>query len=139
MRTSLKLLVRGGLLPLILLFVAACEAPLDLSGVEAEAAKTVVRFDMFQAAAHHDQRVVVVASNGVALVSDDNGNNWRRDNIETSPSLIDVTACESGDFFALDSTRAVWRLAADGTPWSSTVVDTPENTLSISCAPGNRL
>ena len=119
-----KLRRRCGLLALILLALTACEAPLDLSGVEAEAAKTVVRYVMFQAAAHHEQRVVVVASNGVALVSSDNGESWRRDNIETSPSLIDVAACENGDFFALDSTRVVWRMAAGEDQWTSSTVDT---------------
>tara|TARA_R110001599_G_scaffold353880_1_gene601996 strand:+ start:108599 stop:109603 length:1005 start_codon:yes stop_codon:yes gene_type:complete len=124
------------LLPLVL---AGCEAPLNLDQVVAEGAKTVRRYDMFQAVAEAGNRVVVVSSVGAALVSDDKGVNWERYELSGRPSLIDVTACDNGDFFALDSQHRVWQLPAAGSQWVSSTIDTLENTLAIECAPGNRL
>lgn len=124
------------LLPLVL---GACEAPLNLDQVAAEGKKVVRRYDMFQAVAEADNRVVVVSSLGAALVSDDKGANWERYELPGRPSLIDVTACDSGDFFALDSQHHVWQFPAEGGQWISSTIDTPESTLAIECAPGNRL
>ncbi|MFC1578780.1 WD40/YVTN/BNR-like repeat-containing protein [Pseudomonadota bacterium] len=119
--------------------VAGCEAPLDLSQVEAEGARNLRRYDMLQAVAHNGEQVAVVSSVGAALVSQDSGSSWQRFELPGRPSLIDVTACASGDFFALDSERRVWHLASDSSEWTSSTVDTPENTLSIYCAPNGRV
>ena len=122
-----------------LLGIVACEAPLNLEGVERENARQITRFDLFQAATHHGDRVVVVSSTGTAIVSDDNGKTWQRHNLEGRPSLIDVSACNSGDVFALDSQKRVWELGDDALSWTSTPIETGEDTLSIHCAPGDRL
>jgi photosystem II stability/assembly factor-like uncharacterized protein len=121
------------------LFLAACEAPLNLEQVEEEKARELRRYDMLQAAAHVGDRVAVVSSIGAIVTSDDSGDTWQRHEIPGRPSLIDVTACKSGEFFALDSERRVWRQAAGGGDWVSTAVDTPENTLGIHCAPNGRV
>ncbi len=118
--------------------LAACEAPLNLEQVEAERARDQRRYDMFQAVAHSGREVVVVSSVGAILTSADSGASWERQELEGRPALIDVTACQSGDFFALDSDRRVWRQADDGS-WEPSTIDTPENTLSIHCAPNGRL
>ncbi len=119
--------------------ISACEAPLELDGVEREKAQVMTRYDLFQAVAHHGSRVVVISSTGAAIVSEDNGQTWQRHNLEGRPSLIDITACASGDLYALDSQKRVWQLAAGEAAWSSSQLDTPEDTLSIHCAPGERL
>ncbi len=123
----------------VLLLTSACEAPLNLDGVAEESTKSVRRYDMFQAAAAAGDRVVVVSSVGAALVSTDGGQSWERYELPGRPSLIDVTACSSGDFFALDSQHRVWELKAGDDDWISSTLDTPESTLSIHCAPGDRL
>ena len=53
----------------LVIFLAACEAPLNLDQVAAEGMKSVRRYDMFQAAAVAGERVVVVSSVGAALLS----------------------------------------------------------------------
>ena len=121
------------------LALAACEAPLNLEQVEAERAKNLRRYDMLQAAAHNGDQVVVVSSVGAVVVSGDGGQNWERLELPGRPSLIDVTACETGDFFALDSQRRVWRRGAGQSEWQPSKVDTPEATLSIYCAPNGRV
>ena len=127
----------------VVIALAGCEAPLNLEQVAAENAKDILRHDLFQAAAHHGERVAVVSSTGSVLLSDDSGENWQRHNLDGRPSLIDVAACASGNFYALDSEKRVWTLSADDPAeagaWSASSVETPENTLSIHCAPGNRL
>ena len=123
----------------VVLALAACEAPLNLEQVDAEGAKPLRRYDMLQAAAHSGDQVVVVSSVGAVVVSADGGSNWERIELPDRPSLIDVTACETGDFFALDSQRRVWRRPAGQGEWQSSHLDTPEATLSIYCAPNGRV
>ena len=123
------------LLPMLLV---ACEAPLNLEQVEAERARDFRRYDMLQAAAHSGEQVVVVSSVGAVVSSDNNGESWQRTELAGRPPLIDVTACPSGDFFALDAERRVWHQSTDGN-WQPSSIDTPENTLSIHCAPSGRL
>ncbi len=118
---------------------AACEAPLNLEQVDAENARKILRYDMFQAIANRGERVAVVSSVGAVIVSDDGGETWRRDTLPGRPSLIDITACGHGDIYALDSMRNVWALPVGESAWTASPLDTPENTLSIHCAPGERL
>lgn len=122
-----------------LLTLAACEAPLNLEQVDAEGAKDLRRYDMLQAAAHNGEQVAVVSSVGAVVVSEDGGANWERIELPDRPSLIDVTACETGDFYALDSQRRVWHRPAGQGEWQSSQLDTSEATLSIYCAPNGRV
>jgi photosystem II stability/assembly factor-like uncharacterized protein len=130
---------RGALFAaLFSMLLVACEAPLNLEQVEAERARDFRRYDMLQAAAHSGEQVVVVSSVGAVVSSNDNGESWQRTELAGRPPLIDVAACPSGDFFALDAERRVWHQSTDGN-WQSSSIDTPENTLSIHCAPSGRL
>lgn len=129
--------IRLLILPLVAAFVAACEAPLNLEQVAAEQDKQLRRYDMFQAGAATQTTAVVVSSTGAAIVSSDMGNTWQRMELAGRPALIDVTACPSGALYALDSERHLWRFGEQ--QWQSEQIDTPENTLSVHCAPDNRL
>lgn len=119
--------------------LAACEAPLDLGAVDSEYKRSITRYDMFQGAASTLRRVVLVSSTGAALVSSDEGKNWRRTELPGRPSLIDVTSCPNGDFYALDSEKRVWVLVGESDSWASSTMDTYESVLSIHCAPNGRL
>ena len=123
---------------LLIALLAACEAPLNLELVEEEGNRELRRYDMFQAVAHSDARVAVASSLGAIIVSEDFGNAWKRNELAGRPALIDITACGSGDFYALDTERRVWREDVPG-EWVSFAVDTSESTLSIHCAPNGRL
>ena len=128
-----------GLVAAAALCLVACEAPLNLEEVRAEDERPVHRYDMFQAVAHSGEQVAVVSSVGAVLLSQDSGASWSRFDLPGRPALIDVTACPTGEFFALDSTRNVWRRSSSEGGWTSVTIDTPENTLSIYCAPNGRL
>ncbi len=123
----------------VVLMASACEAPLNLDDVDDEGTRVLRRYDVFQSAAASADHIVVVSSVGAALVSSDKGATWERNELPGRPQLIDVTACDSGDIFALDSQHRIWQLSAGGSNWTSSLLDTPESTLSIECAPGNRL
>ena len=135
-RTPWRRIVAACFVPVLL---AACEAPLNLEQVAAESASNLRRYDMLQAAAHNADRVAVVSSVGAIVVSQDSGASWERIELPGRPSLIDITACETGDFYALDSQRRVWRAGPGLADWQSSAVDTPEATLSIRCAPNGRV
>jgi photosystem II stability/assembly factor-like uncharacterized protein len=139
--TTIATLARRGLCVSVLgFFLAACEAPLNLEQVAAESDRRLHRYDMLQAAAHVGDRVAVVSSIGAIVTSADSGTTWVRQELPGRPSLIDVTACKkSGEFFALDSERRVWRQEAASGDWVATPVETSESTLSIHCAPNGRV
>ncbi len=99
-------------LPTIML--SACEAPLDLSGVNAQLALPTHRADLFQAVAHHQDTVIGVGGMGTIVQSIDGGGNWQRTTLPGSPFLVDVTACPDGSFHAIDKTDGVWSMQADG-------------------------
>ena len=121
------------------LLVSACEAPLDLSQVEAESALSHHRYDMFQAVAHKGSNIVVASSVGAVVQSGDYGATWQRVELPGRPALIDITVCPGGEFFALDTNRQVWRGQGGSRDWTPSAIDTQENTLSIHCAPNGRL
>ena len=131
--------IKKAALAITVMLMAGCEAPLDLTAVEAMQAETTKRFDMYQDAAAVGDRVLITSSVGAALVSDDAGLRFRRFELDGAPALISAAACDDGDLYALDTTRHVWRLAVGANEWQRNLIDTPENTLSLSCAPGGRL
>lgn len=122
--------------------LGGCEAPLDLSGVEAQRAEPVRRFDQFKSSAATDKRLIVVGDHGVVLTSVDQGKSWSRQELEGNPYLASVTACPDGSIVALDRYRRVWLSEnANDTSnhWESRDISTAEPTLSISCDTHNQL
>ena len=117
--------------------LAGCEAQLNLEGVEWQRGQTHLRFDMYQAIASADQRVVAVSSTGAVLTSDTRGATWDRLNLDGNPTLIDVAACPDGRFVALDTRHRIW-LENDG-EWTERPIDTPESVLALTCDPRNRI
>lgn len=130
-RTSL---VIGALLALF-----GCEAPLDLQGVEQVSTAPVKRYDRFQAVARQGSALVAVGFNGAVLRSADDGGHWERIDLPGALDLIDVVACNDGNFVALDATRKVWVSADGGNLWESKVIDTADPVTTITCSPDSRI
>ena len=122
------------LLPTLIL--AACEAPLDLSGVVAESARPTHRSDLFQAAAHYQDSVVVVGAMGTIVQSVDGGNNWQNTTLPGRPYLVDVTNCADGSFFAIDKTDGLWSLEADGN-WARHALPEMTEPQALACNTDN--
>jgi photosystem II stability/assembly factor-like uncharacterized protein len=117
--------------------LTACEARLDLAGVEWQREQTRMRFDMYQAIARSEEKVVAVSSTGAVLASPDRGHTWSRTHLPGNPTLIDVATCPDGRFVALDTRRLLWTDVGEG--WTESPIDTTENVLSLTCDPRNRV
>jgi photosystem II stability/assembly factor-like uncharacterized protein len=126
-------------LAVAVVFLLGCEAPLNLSGVDQELAKPIHRYDQFQASARNDQQMVVVGDAGTVLVSEDNGQNWQRQKLAESPSLIDVALCADGHYVALDTMRRVWLSDLSATDWQARPIETMEAVMALTCDGQNRI
>lgn len=120
------------------LFLAGCEAPLDLSGVEAESARPFHRYDLFQAVARHGDRVLVVGGMGAVVQSSDGGGSWQRTILPDKPYLTDVAACPDGGFHAIEQTDGLWSMQPDG-GWIRQAVPEMTEPMALSCDPSGTL
>lgn len=96
------------------IFLAGCEAPLDLSGVQAERAQAVQRGDLFQAVTRHQDTVLAVGGMGTVLLSSDSGQSWQRSSLPGAPFLVDAAVCPDARFYALEKTDGLWSLGPNG-------------------------
>ncbi len=99
---------------LCILLLAACEARLDLAGVNAERSQPTHRSDLLQASARHQQTVITVGGMGAVVKSSNDGGSWSRTTLPGKPFLVDITVCPDGGFHAIDKTDGIWSMQADG-------------------------
>lgn len=130
-----RLLAAAALLPSL----PGCEAPLVLDEVAATQRAPVRRTDNLQAVSSFRQTVAAVGSGGVILVSEDNGNAWRRHEIPSRPSFLDVTACADGMFAALAFENEVWLSRDGGRAWEPSRLPTEEAPQAVQCDPAGNL
>jgi photosystem II stability/assembly factor-like uncharacterized protein len=128
----------GSLFALILAMTGCTQAP-NLTVVEAERAKPVLRFDTFQSAANNGKVLVVGSADGALVTSTDRGATWRRQQLPSPASIIALTQCPDGSFAGLDFYRKVWIGDASGEQWASRDIKTANNVLALACDAGNRL
>jgi len=121
------------------LFCTACEAPLNLEGVQAQASEAILRFDHYQAAASNGNSIVVVGSAGVVVTSTDNGENWSRQILPDHPPLIDITSCPDGSYAVLDFNHHILVSNDNTKTWSKEAIDSSETPQAVSCDPNNRI
>ena len=139
-RSTQKSLAAG----LLILLLGACEAELDLDGLEAERGKALKRFDQFQGVSRSGSTFAAVGVRGVAVISQDGGTSWIRSELRyedtpVTPTLIDIVTCPDGNFVALDAGRHIWRSDSFGATWTSRELPSSEVPLAIECDPSGRL
>lgn len=132
-----SLIARGAIIGLCLA-LAGCKARLDLSGVEAQTAKPVQRFDLFQAAARFQGSVVVAGAMGVVVHSADGGKTWQRTVLPGKPFLVDVVACPDGSFHAVEKTDGLWNREASG-EWTRQELPEMTEPQAMTCDRANTL
>lgn len=115
--------------------LTACEAPLNLSGVEQEVNKSVRRTDQIQSLATTPQVQIAVGNNGLVLTRPNNEAAWQRQILNGAPNLIDVETCPDGSAIALSFERQLWMADASGQQWRKSELPTTENMLDADCAP----
>jgi len=112
--------------------LAGCEAPLDLSGVNAQLSQPSQRSDLFQAAARHLDSVVIVGGMGTIVQSPDKGASWQRTTLPDHPFLLGVTVCPDGRFHAIDKTDGIWSSQPDGN-WTRQALPEMTEPQAIAC------
>lgn len=123
---------------LLSLFLMGCEAPLNLTGVDSERGRLLHRYDQLQAVASNGSVMVVVGAGGTILTSGDKGKEWRRTQLDGSPSLIGVAACPDGTFGALDPRHKLWVSKDQAISWQPRGIESPEVPLALTCDSANR-
>ena len=121
------------------LLCTACEAPLNLEGVQAQAGEAILRFDHYQAASTNDNSVVVVGSAGVVVTSIDKGETWTRQILSGYPPLIDIVACTDGSYAILDFNHHIWVSSDNAKTWIKKQIDSSEVPQAITCDPNNQI
>ncbi len=131
--------LRTWLILLPVLYCTACEAPLNLEGVQAQSSQSILRFDHYQAASTNDNSVVVVGSAGVVLSSIDYGEIWSRQILPGYPPLIDITSCSDGSYAILDFSHHVWLSNDNAKTWVKKPIDSTEVPQAITCDQKNQI
>ncbi len=122
--------------------VAACQAPLDLSGVEATRKQPIRRTDVFQAVVDAPDGTLLAGNDGLMVLKPADGSAMQRQ-ILTQPDhfppvLIAMTRCPDGRVFALGSDKSLWtRTGKDH--WTAGKVPTDEAVLTLTCSPAGTL
>jgi photosystem II stability/assembly factor-like uncharacterized protein len=121
------------------MLLQACEAPLKLGAVIEQESKASHRSDRFQQINSNDSSVVVVGSFGVILVSNDKGDTWKRTQLSSQPSFIDITHCPDKSYVALTLEGAVWLSSDNGNSWQEKSLMSEETPQAITCAPDGKI
>ena len=127
------------ILTVLLSCVFSCEAPLNLSSVNEEAAKPTHRSDRFQSLATNNEAIVLVGSFGVILTSLDGGVSWTRQQLESQPTLVDIANCPDNSFVALALEGVVWISSDNGQSWTSKSLTSSETPQAIDCTTNNKI
>lgn len=124
-RLALEVVLMTGLL-------GACTQAADMSSIDRERQKAVQRFDISQAIASNGKVVVAGTQSGAALISKDQGRTWARTQLGAA-SIVDVAACGSGEFVAIDHYHKLWSSDASATNWRAAALTAPKTPLAVTC------
>jgi photosystem II stability/assembly factor-like uncharacterized protein len=124
---------------LMVLALTACESRLVLNHVVEQQQKALQRTDLFQASTANDEVIVTVGNYGVIVISNDGGQNWKRQKLAPQPSLIDATHCPDGSLVALAMEGQVWVSQDNGSSWIERDMGTTEVPQALTCDPAGQL
>lgn len=117
--------------------LTACTSRVDLSGIDAERARPLHRYDVIQALVSNGGVVVGASQAGSVVVSNDQGKSWVR-TVLGPVSIIGLAACPNGEFIGIDFNHKVWSADQAGGNWQSVVLDKPRVPLAVTCDGRNR-
>lgn len=132
MTKDIQLRFSIGLGAIAAVLIAGCSQGPDMSGIVAEKARTVHRYDITQAIASNGKVIVAATQNGAVLTSEDMGMSWKRTMLGNA-SLVDMTVCGDQGFVAIDHYHKVWSADSAGGNWKSVPLDMPRTPLAVAC------
>lgn len=117
------------------LWLAGCEAPLNLEAVQATASQATRRTDFYQAMARNPSVIVVAGNDGVLLSSRDDGQTWTRHTDLSDSSFLAIDTCPDQSFVALTFDNHVWHGNASANQWVPTPLPSQEQMMTVACSP----
>lgn len=135
-RKAMSSLRRACVVAVIVASISACEANLNLSGIDATLEQPIRRTDQFLALEQTSSgELIAFADDGVVVrgqISTE-GLTWRRETLQAdrAPTFIDSAACADGSVVGLSFYNEVWWLGDEG--WRVTPIDTFEQLETIDC------
>ncbi len=113
--------------------LSACEAPLDLTGVEASRSAPIRRTDVFMAVTNSGVESIVVGFKGVVITATAGTENWQRRQVEGNPTFIDIANCPQGLLVAVTMEGDVWTSGDHGRTWKMHDPGTSEIPQAVAC------
>lgn len=114
------------------LVLTGCTREPDMAAVDAEAHKSIKRYDITQSLAANGKVLVAGTQSGAALVSRDDGKTWARQMLGPV-SLTGMAVCPDGSFVGIDFNHKIWVADAKGENWKSSALEKPRVPLAITC------
>lgn len=139
--------VRSGSGPAVLalasvLLLGACEARLDLSGVEQTLNQAVRRTDQLMVLERVGEQLIVLGNDGLLLRRGAASELWQRQQLERDgvhPDFIAGALCGDGSLVALSYQAEVWQTHDGGDSWHIESLPTEEDVQDIECTADNQL
>jgi photosystem II stability/assembly factor-like uncharacterized protein len=123
------------LLIAVLPLLNACEAQLNLEGVNTELEKSSLRTDQYQEMLLNNGIITLVGGHGLVMTSSNQGENWQRQIVNGNPEFIGLTSCPDNSLLALSFDRKIWISTDNGKQWLAKSIPTREDVMDITCAP----
>lgn len=124
---------------LIATLLCACEAKLNLSGVEQTLSQSTLRTDQYQTLVTVANSTVILGSRGLVLVSTDDGEHWQRQLVAEQANFVSADVCPDDSLIALSFDKNLWRSSDKAQTWTSQKIPTREDLQTVHCAPDGKI
>jgi photosystem II stability/assembly factor-like uncharacterized protein len=122
--------------------LCACEAPLNVSGVEDTLNQPIRRTDQLMVLEHVGETLIMLGNDGLLLRRPIEGEVWQRDqlgDVGNHPDFIGGAVCGDGSLVALSYQADVWHSSDQGESWQTYSLPTGEDVQDIDCTQSNEL
>ncbi len=124
---------------LLIPFLTACEARLDLQGIDETLSEPIRRTDQLMSIQElTDGSQLIVGNNGLLLTRDNGQADWHRDQLTSDgifPNFIGSSICPDGTVILLAYENQVWLSNDIKSDWRSIALPTSEEVQAITCTP----
>ena len=122
--------------------LCACEARLNLSGVDQTLNQPIRRTDQLMVLEQVGESLIMLGNDGLLLRRPAEGELWQRDQLgvaDNHPDFISGAVCGDGSLVALSYQADVWHSRDQGDSWQTYPLPTEEDVQDIECTQNNEL